>query len=247
MRTETEVTAVQDLISSGLNDCEIARRTGIPRTTVRDWRRGQPPAHRARDCSNAHPLEALPEEQYAYLLGAYLGDGCISPTKRDGVFKLRIVLDKKYPEIIDAVGLAMRSLVPANRVGHTQRVGCVEVSMYWRHWPCLFPQHGPGRKHLRKIALADWQKEIVEREPEAFLCGLIDSDGCRIVARYKENGNVRIRPRYVFSNISEDILGLFCQTCDALGADWTRANFKDVAVARRRSVDLLDEFIGPKG
>jgi hypothetical protein len=26
------------LIAGGLNDCEVARRTGIPRTTIRDWR-----------------------------------------------------------------------------------------------------------------------------------------------------------------------------------------------------------------
>ena len=27
------------LVKSGLNDCEVARRTGISRTTIRDWRR----------------------------------------------------------------------------------------------------------------------------------------------------------------------------------------------------------------
>ena len=27
------------LVRSGLNDCEVARRTGISRTTIRDWRR----------------------------------------------------------------------------------------------------------------------------------------------------------------------------------------------------------------
>ncbi|MDA4106887.1 hypothetical protein MHOL44478_06365 [Mycobacterium holsaticum DSM 44478] len=24
---------------------------------------------------------------------------------------------------------------------------CVEVSLYSKHWPCLLPQHGPGKKH----------------------------------------------------------------------------------------------------
>jgi transposase-like protein len=27
------------LVAAGVNDCEIARRLGIPRSTVRDWRR----------------------------------------------------------------------------------------------------------------------------------------------------------------------------------------------------------------
>ena len=29
----------------------------------------------------------------------------------------------------------------------------------WKHWPCLFPQHGPGRKHERKIRLEAWQRD----------------------------------------------------------------------------------------
>jgi hypothetical protein len=49
----------------------------------------------------------------------------------------------------------------------------------WKHWPCLFPQHGPGRKHERPILLEDWQREIVERHPGDFLRGLFHSDGCR--------------------------------------------------------------------
>lgn len=46
-----------------------------------------------------HDFSALPESQYAYLLGLYLGDGCISKAKR-GVYCLRITLDAKYPQII---------------------------------------------------------------------------------------------------------------------------------------------------
>ncbi|HEV8373977.1 MAG TPA: helix-turn-helix domain-containing protein [Actinomycetota bacterium] len=38
MRSREEVALVLGLARQGLNDCEIARRTGIPRGTVRDWR-----------------------------------------------------------------------------------------------------------------------------------------------------------------------------------------------------------------
>lgn len=48
-----------------------------------------------------------------------------------------------------------------------------------RAWSCLFPQHGPGRKHARPIVLADWQQEIVCEHPGRFLRGLIHSDGWR--------------------------------------------------------------------
>ena len=49
----------------------------------------------------------------------------------------------------------------------------------WKHWPCLFPQHGPGRKHERVLGMADWQWTIIREHPADFLRGLFHSDGCR--------------------------------------------------------------------
>ncbi|SRX94313.1 hypothetical protein MSP7336_02566 [Mycobacterium shimoidei] len=37
MRSAEEFEAVRALIATGMNDCAIARETGIPRPTVRDW------------------------------------------------------------------------------------------------------------------------------------------------------------------------------------------------------------------
>jgi len=106
----------------------------------------------------------------------------------------------------------------------------------------LFPQHGPGKKHLRSIQLCDWQKEILDRDRQPFVRGLIESDGCRVVANDRGVASVR----YHFSNLSEDIKGLYCESLDALGIRWTRPSSRDIAVYRKSSVALLDEFIGPK-
>ena len=35
-------------------------------------------------------------------------------------------------------------LMPGQRAGIVKSVGCVDVSLYSKHWPCLLPQHGPG-------------------------------------------------------------------------------------------------------
>lgn len=43
-------------------------------------------------------------------------------------------------------------------------------------------QHGPGKKHLRPIRLEPWQEALVNQATEEFIRGLIDSDGCRVVA-----------------------------------------------------------------
>jgi hypothetical protein len=241
-RASDDVEAVLVLVAAELSDIQIARLSGIPRSTIRDWRKGQVPV--ARGCD--HDSASLPTESYAYLLGIYLGDGCLSLCPR-GVWKLRIVLDTKYPGIVDAVSHAMMAVNPGHSIGLQPKPGrCVEVYMYWKHWPCLFPQHGPGRKHERPIVLASWQKAIVELEHRAFLCGLIDSDGCRIVATYYETKAVRKYGRYVFSNRSEDIHGLFTESLDAIGIHWTRANRWDTAVARQRDVRRMDDFIGFK-
>lgn len=64
--------------------------------------------------SGGHEFERL-STAYVYLLGLYLGDGCISRGARD-VFRLRIALDKKYPRIIAECAAAMEAVVPWNKV-----------------------------------------------------------------------------------------------------------------------------------
>src|SRR5690348_16047877 len=100
MRSAEEFETVQRLIAAGVNDCAIARQTGIPRCTVRDWRcRPQLRARGPVGSPCVHDFARLPAKVYAYLLGLYLGDGCISRHRR--VWRLRIVLDDKYPGIIE--------------------------------------------------------------------------------------------------------------------------------------------------
>lgn len=237
------------LVAAGLNDCEISRRTRIPRCTVRDWRHGRTPDWDLHDavegpCAVDHAA-CLPGPEYAYLLGIYLGDGCISRDRR-GVWRLRIVADARYPCILEEIARAMEAMFPTKRAYRLDRRGCVEISMYSKHWTCLFPQHGPGRKHLRPIELADWQRMVVETCPGSLLRGLIHSDGCRILARERKGRYVRHAPRYHFSNRSEDIKRIFCDTCDLLGIHWTRPNTRGIAIYRLASVARLDEFVGPK-
>lgn len=180
---------------------------------------------------------------YVYLLGLYLGDGHISEHRRR-VFRLRITLDMKYQGIVEECAAAMQAVVPWNTV-HQQLTpkNCVEVHAYSKSWPCLIPQHGPGKKHNRKIVLADWQQSLVDLAPQLLLRGLIQSDGCRFI----NTGSYGWRcPRYVFTNFSDDIKRIFCDACDQLDLHWTVAPPKSVYVSRKADVARLDEFVGPK-
>lgn len=173
----------------------------------------------------------------SYLLGLYLGDGCLSLHRR-GVYRLRVSLDASQPLVVSTCSDAMAAVARGRRVGCLAGRGCLVVNAYWKHWPCLLPQHAPGRKHSRRIALLGWQREILAEEPEALLRGFIHSDGSRTLNRV--GGSVY--PRYEFSNRSADILQIFCQTCDNLGVHWTRPAPTKVSIARRTDVARLDAW-----
>ena len=141
-------------------------------------------------------------------------------------------------------------MLPENRINRVWRSGGyenssprsnVELSVYSKALPCLFPQHGPGRKHERPIVLEAWQRELVTRHPEHLLRGLIHSDGCR----FTNTGRGWRHPRYSFSNRSAGIRAVFCEACDLVGVHWTTAG-RTVYLSRVRDVARLDEFIGPK-
>jgi hypothetical protein len=258
----------------GLGAVRAARRLGLPVATVRDWHGGKLPRHSRQvavaeagllipavcpRCGHAeHDFDSLPHA-YAYLLGLYLGDGCISEHRRR-VHKLRVFLDLSYPAIIEQCARAIREVMPANKVHRQERSGSfatsdepsnVEVSSFSKSWPCLFPQHGPGPKHERRIWLAPWQQRLAERWPGALLRGLIHSDGCRFT-NTRGSADSWSAPRYAFTNVSTDITGIFCTACDRLGLRWTAAfPASDTAavaiyVSRKDDVARMDELIGPK-
>jgi hypothetical protein len=254
VRSYSEVIRVRDLVATGLNNFEIARLTGIPRPTVRDWRATERWRAGVRTltvgptpCDGQCGIEQGLGAAYAYLLGLYLGDGCLSEQRRS-VYRLRIVLDARYPGVINECTDAMAEVLPANRpnVQRKRRERAVEAGISSKHLPCLFPQHGPGRKHERVIRLCDWQRQIVDRHPHELLRGLVHSDGCRFTNTIRYRDRTYAYPRYTFSNRSDDIRAIFCDACDLLGVEWRVMNRWNISVARRASVARLDEFVGPK-
>lgn len=112
------------------------------------------------------------------------------------------------------------------------------------------PQHGPGKKHERIITLEPWQQEIVNAHPWEFIRGLIHSDGCRITnwtTRLVAGEQKRYEyPRYFFTNLSGDIIRLFTDTLDHVGVDWKQPNKRNISIARKASVALMDTHVGPK-
>ncbi|WP_328503574.1 helix-turn-helix domain containing protein [Streptomyces sp. NBC_00457] len=235
------------LVAHGRSLNSVSRETGISRAAIRSWQVRLEPLPRMAAPPPGPPTD---EVSYSYLLGLYLGDGCISAHPRGTGHYLRIACADAWPGLIDACEAAMRSVNPARNAYRVQAQGYVSVVGYYAHWPCLFPQHGPGKKHERRIALEPWQQAIVEAHPYEFIRGLIHSDGCRITNwATRLVGGERKRyeyPRYFFTNLSGDIIGLFTAALDRVGVEWRQANARNISIARKASVALMDTHVGPK-
>jgi hypothetical protein len=238
-----------------MRDADNAALHGVAVKTIRRWRRlyqrrglqrGQ--RHTTARCPRCTGA-MLHEAAYAELLGWYLGDGYISAGRRS-VWNLHVYNDARYVELNAHIADLMRQVKPGGRPHIRHRPGCIVSTVSWKHMLCLFPQHGPGRKHERPIVLAEWQRAIVERCPGDFLRGLFHSDGSRtrnwatrMVAGKKKRYDY---PRWEFVNRSDDILDLCTWALDLCDIAWRRPRIDAIAVSRRDEVRRLDELIGLK-
>ena len=165
MRSAEEFNNVRQLIAAGMNDCAIARLTGIPRTTVRDWR------CRPQSTANARGLHRVRLEHDLAALPAALPPRAIPrrwlhlPPPR--VCSLRIS-HAKYPAIIERCRQAIDILMPTQRAGVLRRSdGCTDVWLYSKHWPCLFLSTVPARSTRGRFDWSPGSKRSSIRRPKS--------------------------------------------------------------------------------
>ena len=255
MYPQSTVDLAKLLSDIGVLDRENAQISGVSIRTIRHWRHGDRRCLENRkrvgapNCPRCHG-RPLNEQAYSYLLGLYLGDGHIVHTGK--TYLLAIACADSWPGLLVEARQALRGVMPTSSVFLRSRPGvaCTYVQSLSKHWPCLFPQHGPGRKHERKIELEMWQRTIVSNFTAEFVRGLFHSDGCRtanqVRRRCKDGDRWYEYPRYFFTNYSADILRLCGEGLDALGVDWRLSKPTDISVSRRNAVARLDQFVGPK-
>lgn len=245
MYRDRERAAALAALGSGASLSNVSRNLGISRSALRAWR--DSPSARRSDCPKCGGCE-LDGPAYAALLGYYLGDGCISRHARH--YSLRVSCDATYMGIVEDVEHVMVGVRPGHRTFRVRGPGVIVVQSNWMHWPCVFPQHGPGRKHERVLGMRSWQWAIVETSPEEFLRGLFHSDGCRVknwatqmVAGARKRYDY---PRWQFSNESGEILSWCGRALDLLDIPWRQSSRRMLSVSRREAVERLDGLIGPK-
>ena len=255
IRAREVVTSALRASDLGVPDNVNAVRHGVAVKTIRRWRKLY--REEGRERGQTHLLAVCPRcddgpldaEAYAELLGWYLGDGHISLGRR-GVHSLHVFNDLRYSRSNARIADLMRRVKPGCRPHVREKTGCLVTTVGWKHWPCLFPQHGPGRKHERPLTLEPWQRAIVEEHPAAFLRGLFHSDGCRTTNWTTRTVSGQRRryeyPRWHFTNNSEDIRGMCTDALDLVGVAWRQSYWKTVSVSTRAGVARLDALVGAK-
>lgn len=241
------------LYNEGYNLSQISRELNINRTTIRFWINGKYKIDR-NSVDNFIPknyiIENNLQEIYSYILGLYLGDGYIN--KQGRTYKIRFFLDAKYQALNEYVKAKLSKLFPRNKVNvvKTKKLNSDQNSMeviycHNNYMLLLFPQHGPNKKHQRKISLEDWQLEILD--PKSFLTGLFHSDGS-----YYFNNNSHTH-QYCFSNYSKEIIELFrnCLSHFSIEHYLSKTQVNDnmkyqVFITRKKSVENLNSIIGTK-
>jgi hypothetical protein len=160
--------------------------------------------------------------------------------------EIRALLQRSFPE--NVVG----QITPGPSGWSERSDSLIVLSIYSSHLNCLFPQHGPGRKHVRRIELEHWQTLLLDAAPWGFIRGCIRSDGCAFINRTDiHRGEPYEYLSYDFSNKSKDIVDLFIDACNRVSV-FTRVTCGrtgrwSVRINRRTSVALMLEHVGLKG
>ena len=181
---------------------------------------------------------------YSYIFGCYLGDGHITEHERTN--KLTLYSDIKHQDIIINQKFSLKLLFPNNKINEYIIKNCARISVYNKNILTLFPQHGKGLKSDRQIKLENWQKEIISKEPECFIKGLIDTDGSYYTQSQIIKGIVYKYDMFSFTNKSSDIKNLYVETLSKLNiAVKQRKNKKniwDCYVRKKNDVSLLNKY-----
>lgn len=252
--TKEQIEEVLRLFEDGKSKMEISRMTGINRRTLTDWispkyiRKTDNPRNSYQPITDFNEYLDTEEKRkaYAFILGVYLCDGHICTSKLLRAPALRLTNDIKYikntQEWIDNISV----LLPENSINKHRHSKCNAnlITVYSRKLVDLFPQHGPGKKHQRKLELAEWQRTIINKYPSEFLRACFQSDGC--IYTLKNGGRY-----YSFSNMSEDIMDWFLSALSSIGINKqktrsVKSKIFIVQISKKSDVEILQSIIAYK-
>jgi hypothetical protein len=144
-------------------------------------------------------------ELQAYVVGLALGDGNLSNPNGRAV-RLRIACDTRYPRLISKIAIALKDLLPANRVSLVATRGnCVNVSVYSNQLEALLGWKAlGGSKQRQNVRVPEW---VSGDRTLTISClrGLIETDG----TVYSDRGYRMVMFSSVILNLAQQVKGMF--------------------------------------
>lgn len=250
---ESKYVEVMKLLETGMKISDIAKLTGINRSSISNWKCRKGRGTYLTPTEGLTPVEYLhllrdgwsdvDAEDYSYILGLYLGDGCIYSMPRTKI--ITFTLDKKYPKLneytVEVLGRFFNKKPLICDRSKQNRGNAIDIKICSSKLDLIFPQHGRGVKHRRSITLSDWQINLINHG--SLVKGLIMSDGCY----YFDSHNKK--HMYSFSNKSEDIVRILSRSLTELNIAFDISKSKNsytLRVCRTSDVSKLFDLIGNK-
>lgn len=247
MYKKYEKEIVNDIISKiddGAKKKTLSNIYNIPRGTICYWYKNKDEIKDEIKDFDLNEYLKNKKSEYSYILGVYLGDGTISKIKRG--YKLRIFLDSKYYNIVEESVKNLKLLFPNNKVNvHKELCNMYIITLYSNLLPKLFPQFGKGLKHKRNIILDKFQLENIDNIQ--LIKGLFHSDG----SLYKAKIRIYEKFFYNFTNMSKDIIDIYCKALNNIGIYYNlnqkkKNNVYQVNVYKKEYFTKLYFLIGAK-
>jgi hypothetical protein len=233
------------------NISELSRIYSVPRHTILYWLKSNIlNTIQVREEINQKTIDSIYEhislnkKEYSFILGLYLGDGCITQNGRnDSSYKLRIAQDNKYPKSIHDIKNKLSNFF-VKEAKLVDVKGCCHITIYDKYLPIYFPQHSKGFKHDRKINLNQFQLENIDHAE--LMSGLWLADGSRYFANH---GKYKYE-RFNFTNKSLDIIELFESCLNKFEIKYSKRVKPDkiwiIEIQNKENVNKIKNIVGIK-
>ena len=178
----------------------------------------------------------LPSEDFAYLIGVFAGDGCLSRLPR--TYKFSIACDNRYPDLIAKYAALLERITGCPPIVQPRNESkATDVILHGIDLPTLFGLPC-GRKTESGFQTPAWVFED-QQYLKAFVRGLVETDG----GIYKRNRPDKGRTwECIFVAYNAQIMADFLKAASLLGYcfrhNGVRASLSNTAEVRRFMEDL---------
>ena len=218
------------------------------------WRRGLEPCstHAAAPMPRRHPAPEDPAA-YAYLLGLYLGDGCISAPP-PACTTSASPAQTPGPVSSTPAPRPCATVCPGNRVCRVQRAGLPNVTVYSKHWHLPLPSARPRQEaraqhRPRTLAAGDRRRPPVGVRPRPDPLRRLPDHQLDDPPRRRRAQALRVPPVLLHQHVDRHHRSSTPTPSTgsaSSGSTHPEPRPVNISVARRASVALIDTHVGPK-